>query len=96
MGTDKRPSMRRRLRFATFVIISQMLLVALALASLIQVLLILANGSVYLIERNPSILWGEITATVLIILIATCVLVMQIQRLGERRRADEKGEGGRR
>ena len=73
-----------------------MLLVALALACLIQVLLILANGSVYLIERNPSILWGEITATVLIILIATCVLIMQIQRLGERRRADDKGEGGRR
>ena len=96
MGIGDRPSVRRRLRFATFVIISQMLLVALALACLIQVLLILANGSVYLIERNPSILWGEITATVLIILIATCVLVMQIQRLGERRRADDKGEGGRR
>jgi len=73
-----------------------MLLVALALACLIQMVIILANGSVYFVEKNPFILWGEIIATVLIILIATCVLVMQIQRLGERRRADDKGEGGRR
>jgi uncharacterized BrkB/YihY/UPF0761 family membrane protein len=90
MSADKRPSMRRRLRFATVVLINQMLLVALAIAWLIHMIIIAVNGSVYFIENNPFILWGEIVASLLIILSAIYVLVLQIRRLDERRRGDDR------
>ena len=78
--------MRRRLTFATLIMISQMLLIALAVAWTIHMVIIALNGSVSFIENNPLILWGEITAMVVITLFAIYVLAMQVIRLGERRR----------
>lgn len=81
-------SMRRRLRFSTLVVITQMLLVALAIAWLVHMLTIALAGSVYFIENNPFILWAEIVVSILITLFAIFVLIIQIQRLGERRDTD--------
>jgi len=90
MPNDSQPTMRRRLRSALAVLAAQMLLIALAIAWLIQMILIARWGSVYFIEKNSSILWAEIAASLLITLFAIYVLVRQIQRLGERRREDRR------
>lgn len=82
--------MRRRLRFSLYILISQILLVALAISSLIQLIIIVVNEAVYFIERNPFILWSEITITLLITSFAIFIIVAQIQRLGERRRSDRQ------
>ena len=82
--------MRRRLTFATLIMINQMLLIALAIAWTIHMVIIALNGSVSFIENDPLILWGEITAMVIITLFAICVLAMQVIRLGERRRDHDK------
>ncbi len=82
------PSSSRRLRFAIIVIISQLLLVALAIAWVVHMSLIAVNGAIYFVEANPLILWAEIAATALITLFATAVFTLQIYRLGERRRGD--------
>lgn len=82
--------MNRRLRFTMFVLITQALLIALAISWLIHMVIIAVNGSAYFIENNPVILWGEITASVLITLFAISILVIQMQRLGERRRTDRR------
>lgn len=86
--TDRKLSMRRRLRFTMLVLITQMLLIALAIAWLIHMITIAVSGSAYFIENNPVILWGEISGSVLITIFAICILTMQIQRLGERRGTD--------
>ncbi len=87
--TDNKPlSMRRRLKFTSVVLISQMLLIALAIAWLIHMIVIAAYGAVYFIERDPLILWIEISASLIITLFAVFVLTMQIRRLSERRRDD--------
>jgi len=92
--TDNRPSMYRRLRFATVVVISQILLIALAISWVIHMVTIALYGAAYFIENNRLILYAEIIAPVLITIFAIFVLVIQIQRLGERRRNDRgKGEG---
>lgn len=80
--------MRRRLKFTSVVLISQMLLVALAIAWLIHMVVIAAYGAVYFIERDPLILWGEISASILITIFGIYVLAIQIRRLGERRGTD--------
>ena len=82
--------MRRRLTFALVVLISQLLLIALAIAWLVHMVIIAVNGSIYFVEKNPLILWGEITAIVLITLFAIRVFALQIVRLGERRRSDDR------
>ena len=82
--------MRRRLNFTLLVIVSQMLLVALAITWLIHMVLIALKGSLYFIENNPYILWAEISAAVLITAVAITVLIMQLKRLGERRRGDDR------
>ena len=82
--------MRRRLKFTSFVLISQMLLIALAIAWLVHMIVIAVYGSVYFIEREPFILWIEIIASLIITLFAIFVLTMQIKRLGERRRNDRE------
>jgi membrane protein YdbS with pleckstrin-like domain len=87
--------MRRRLKFGTLIIISQMLLLALAIAWIIHMVIIAVNGSVYFEERNPLILWGEIAIIALITLFAIYVIAAQIQRLGERRRDYDKVTDGR-
>src|SRR4030067_3784949 len=85
--------MRRRLRYTTLVLISQMLLIALAVTWLFQMVIIAKDGSAYFIENNNLILYGEITATVFIIVYAFYILITQIRRLGERRTSD-RGAGG--
>ena len=82
--------MRRRLRFSTLVMITQMLLIALAITWLLHMVIIAAQGSAYFVENNPLILWGEIVASAVITIFAIVILVMQIQRLGERRRDDRR------
>lgn len=89
---DNRPTIRRRLEFAVVIMISQLLLIALAIAWLVHMLIIAANGSIYFVENNSLILWGEITATTLITLFALRVFALQIVRLGERRRSQDKDE----
>jgi ABC-type nickel/cobalt efflux system permease component RcnA len=87
--TDNKPlSMRRRLKFTSVVLISQMLLIALAIAWLVHMIVIAAYGAVFFIERDPLILWIEISASLLITLFAVFVLIQQIKRLSERRRND--------
>ncbi len=85
--------MRRRLKFTLLVMVSQMLLVALAIVWLIHMFLIALNGSLYFIENNPYILWAEISAAVLIIFFAITILIIQLQRLGERRGTDRNQSG---
>jgi uncharacterized BrkB/YihY/UPF0761 family membrane protein len=87
---ENRLPMRRRLKSTSYVLVSQALLIALAIAWLIHMIIIAVNGSVYFVERNGVILWSEITASVLITVFAVFILVTQIQRLGERRRSDRK------
>ena len=83
------------MRFAVLVVISQLLLIALATAWLIFMIIIAVEGSVHFVERNPFILWIEVAATILIILFAVGVFVAQLKRLGERRRDDDRRDGGR-
>lgn len=82
--------MRRRLRFAVILVISHMLLIALGIVWLLHMVIIAVNGSIYFVENNPAILWGEISGTVLIIFFASFVMALQISRLGERRRTDRR------
>jgi ABC-type nickel/cobalt efflux system permease component RcnA len=86
--------MRRRITFATTVLVSQALLLALAIAWMIHMITIAVNGAVYFEEKNPLILWGEVAAIAFITLFAIYVLATQIQRLGERRRGYDKGTDG--
>jgi membrane protein implicated in regulation of membrane protease activity len=82
----------RRLKFAITVLVSQLLLIALALAWAIHMILIAANGAVYFVENNPAILWTEVVITVIISLFGVAVFTLQVYRLGERRRSDERSE----
>jgi membrane protein YdbS with pleckstrin-like domain len=84
--------MRRRLRSTTLVLVSQMLLIALAFAWLFQMIIIAREGSAYFIENNKLILYGEITIIALIIIFAIYILAVQIRRLGERRGTDRSSE----
>ncbi len=84
--------MYRRLRFAIVIIISQILLIALALSWFIHMLLIEINGSVYFVENEPIILWTEILITIAIVIFAGFVLSLQIKRLGEKRKNDKKAK----
>ena len=95
LGTGSGPPLRRRLRFAVVVVISQLLLIALAIAWLIHMIIIAVNGTVYFVERNPVMLWIEVAATILVILFATGVFIAQLRRLGERRRGDDRHGGDR-
>ena len=84
----KKHGMRRRLGSTTLVIVSQVLLIALALLWSLQTAIITAEGSAYIIENNHLVLYGEIAAISVIIIFAFFVLIVQIRRLGERRGAD--------
>ena len=88
-STDNKPlSMRRRLKFTSVVLVSQILLIALAIAWLVHMIAIAIYGAVYFIERESAMLWIEIIASALITLFAIVVLILQIRRLSERRRND--------
>ncbi len=93
MILDNKESMRRRLRFTILILITQMLLIALAITWLIHMVIIALHGSVYFVENNPLIMWGEIAASVLITIFAICILAVQIRRLGERRGTDRNQSG---
>jgi putative Mn2+ efflux pump MntP len=82
--------MRRRLKSATLILLSQMLLIALAFAWFLQMLIIAKEGSAYFIENNCLILYGEITGALIIIIFGVYVLITQIRRLGERRESDRR------
>ena len=82
--------MRRRLRFAIVILVSQLLLIALAIAWVVHMVIIAVHGAAYFVETNHIILWGEIAATVLITLFAVGVFAIQLSRLGERRRSEYK------
>jgi len=82
----------RRVRFAIAVLAAQLLLIATAIAWCLHLVIIAKYGEIRFMEANPVILYGEIAATVLIILFAIIVFALQWQRLGEKRRADDKGE----
>ena len=84
--------MRRRLRFSLIIVISQVLLVALAISWLVHMSIIAVSGSVYFVENNDFILWTEISLTVLITLFGIYILIMQIKRLGERRSGERAGD----
>jgi hypothetical protein len=85
----------RRFRFAIAILASNVLLVSLAVAWLIQMLVIAKNGSIKFVENNPSILFIEIVLGALISLFGTIVFILQIRRLGEKRRGDEEDRRGR-
>jgi len=88
---DSKLTMRRRLKSTSFVLISQALLIALAITWLLHMVIIAVNGSAYFVENNPFILWTEISASICITIFAIYILVIQIRRLGERRSSD-RGE----
>jgi len=81
-------TMRRRLKSTSFVVISQVLLIAMAISWVIHMAIIASNGSAYFVENNPFILWAEIIGSVFITVFAIFILASQIQRLGERRESD--------
>ncbi len=86
--------MRRRLKFAVVILVSQLLLIALAIAWVVHMVIIAVNGAAYFVETNPFIMWGEVIATVLITLFAIGVFALQIVRLSERRRSEDRDTGG--
>lgn len=85
-GIRIRPTMRRRLRFATLSLINQILLIALAIAWIVHIAIIGKYGSVYFEENNPAVLWTEIFTLVVITCFSITVFILQIRRFGERRR----------
>jgi ABC-type nickel/cobalt efflux system permease component RcnA len=84
--------MQRRLKTTMLVMISQALLLALAISWVVHMAFIAANGSVNFVENNDFILWSEIIGSALIAIFAILILATQIQRLGERRRSDNREE----
>jgi len=61
---------------------------ALAIACCVQMFLVAQNGEVRFVEENSVLLYVEIGACVLILLFAITVFVLQLRRLGEKRRDD--------
>lgn len=92
-GVHIKPSMKRRLRFATLSIINQILLIALAIAWIVHIAIISRYGTVYFEENNPVILWAEIITLILIITFSIYIFVLQVRRLGERRRDSDRRDG---
>ena len=66
--------------FSILVLSSQLLLFALSIAWCVHMVLIAVHGKIFFAEPNPLILYGEITATVLIALFAITVFVFQFRR----------------
>lgn len=89
-GVHIKPSMRRRLRFATLSMVNQILLIALAIAWIVHISIIAAYDAVYFEENNPVVLWAEIITLAVILLFSIYIFILQIKRFGERR--DDSGE----
>ncbi len=92
MTVENKLPMQRRLKTTMLVMISQALLLALAISWVVHMAFIAANGSVNFVENNDFILWSEIIGSALIAIFAILILATQIQRLGERRRSDNREE----
>jgi protein-S-isoprenylcysteine O-methyltransferase Ste14 len=84
-GVHIRPSMRRRLQFATLSILNQILLIALAIAWIVHISIIAAYNAVLFEENNPVILWSEIVVLICITAFSIYVFILQIRRFSERR-----------
>ena len=67
---ENRPPMQQRLKNTMLILISQALLVALAVSWVVHMGYIAANGSVNFVENNQFILWSEIAGLVLIVVFA--------------------------
>ena len=80
----------RRVRFAVFVLASQLLLIALAVVMLVQMVLIATHGQVRFVEDNPAVLVTEIMLTIVISSFGIAVFVIQVRRLGEKRSSDDR------
>lgn len=83
---------KRRLRFSLIVLVSQMLLMALAIAWGVNLILIAQHGGLYSIETNPLVLYGEIAATVLIIIFAGVVIYLEIVRMRSKRQGERDSQ----
>ena len=83
---------KRRLRFSLIILISQLLLVALAIGWGINLILIAVHGGVYSVEANPLILYAEIATIFLIILFAFFVIYLEIVRMRSRRRTERDSQ----
>ena len=60
-GVHIKPSMRRRLRFATLSMLNQILLIALAISWIVHISIIAVYDAVYFEENNPPYLPYEIS-----------------------------------
>lgn len=80
----------RRLKFTLLVLLAQLLLLALAVSWLVHMVLIAKNGKIYFVESNSMVLYGEIAATAIITIFSIIIFVVQLRRLGERRREDSR------
>jgi hypothetical protein len=80
----------RRVRFAIFVLASQLLLIALAVVMLVQMVLIATHGQVEFVENSPAVLVTEILLTIVISSFGIAVFVIQVRRLGEKRSSDDR------
>ena len=80
----------RRVKFTIVILASQLLLIALALTWFIQLFVIARYGSVRFIENNPVILITELIVAGLICIFSTVVFALQILKLGEKRRTDDR------
>lgn len=72
------------------VLAAQLLLIAMAVAWCVQLTLIAVWGEVRFMETNTGILYAEIAATVLVVVFAVVVFVMQYRRLAEKRASDRR------
>ena len=78
----------RRIRFILIVLASQFLLLALALGWGIYLFQIARHGGVYSVETNSWLLYVEIFATVLIVIFAVIVIILEFGRMNARRQGD--------
>ncbi len=81
-----------KLKFAILILVSEMLLAALATAWFVHMVIIAKDGAIYFVKPNPTLLQGEIAAIMLIILFAAAVFALQINRL-EKDEGEMTGEG---
>jgi hypothetical protein len=75
------------------VLATQLLLVAFALAMLVQVIFISMNGIVQFEENSQAILIKEMILTMLIVLFGIFIFVIQLRRLDESRDSDRQNAG---
>lgn len=80
----------RRIAFALLVLSSQLLLIALAVVFSIQMIMIAVRGEVTVIEGNLLILYFEIAASLIVVLFAGFVFALQLKRLFEKRKEDNR------